>query len=45
MNLSLDYSAIEGSHELKKGILRLYQSGDDEEITVAMVVSMPMNLF
>ena len=25
MNLSLDYGAIEGSHELKKGILSLYQ--------------------
>ena len=34
MNLSLDYGAIEGSHELKKGILSLYQSGDDEEIAV-----------
>ena len=34
MNLSLDYGAIEGSHELKKGILSLYQSGDDEEIAI-----------
>ena len=34
MNLSLDYGAIEGSHALKKGILDLYQSGDDEEIAI-----------
>ena len=34
MNLSLDYGAIEGSHALKKGILDLYQSGDNEEIAI-----------
>ena len=34
MNLSLDYGVIEGSHALKKGILDLYQSGDDEEIAI-----------
>lgn len=34
MNLSLDYGSIEGSHELKAGILNLYDSGDDEEIAI-----------
>ena len=32
MNLSLDYGAIEGSHELKKGILSLYQLSTNDHI-------------
>ena len=34
MNLSLDYGAIEGSHELKQGILNLYQRGNDQQIAI-----------
>lgn len=34
LQLKLDYGPIEGSHQLKQGILKLYQSGDDDQIAI-----------
>ena len=34
LNMKLDYGPIEGSHQLKQGILKLYQTGDDDQIAI-----------